>query len=266
MKSYLKYLYLPALISAFVLFVACDDDESTPSDTGTDTAEDMVPDVVDDTVEDMVPDTEEDVFVDTGFDMFEDADAAPPVMVSCTFNIDTTTTADGTNHLAFVPDGYSVYIAGNAFGNWGEFNDPQWDPRYPENVLTDNGDGTFSITYDVEAGSALEFKFLMSNELAGTGNGWANGEKDWAAVTGGNTCGGSGTSDCACTQAENCGQDWLTEVGITYAQMTGGLWEIPNRTEVVPDDGSTEHTFDTYMIEAWRDYASYTYDYYHSCD
>lgn len=267
MKFNLKYLYLPSMIVALAFFAGCDDDDPTPvADVVEDTVTDMVEDTVTDVVEDMVPDTEEDVFVDTGIDMFEDADAAPPVIVSCTFNIDTATTADGTNALAFVPDGYSVYIAGNAFGNWGEFNDPQWDPRIPENIMTDNADGTYSITYDLEAGSALAFKFLISNELAGTGNGWGNGMKDWAAVTGGMTCGKNNNADCACLNWTG-DTDWMTAVGLTtFDTITGGLWEVFDITAIVPDDDSTTHTFDTYMIEAWRDFASYTYDYYHSCD
>lgn len=264
MKFNRKYLYLPLLIMGLVFFAGCDDDEPTPTTDVVDDTVDMVDDTVD-VVEDMVPDTEEDVFVDTGFDVFEDADAVEPPLVTCTFTIDTATTADGTNALAFVPDGYSVYIAGNAFGNWGEFNTPQWDPRIPDNIMTDNTDGTYSIDFDLPAGSALAFKFLISNTLAGTDGGWDNGMKDWAAVTGGSTCGANGEKDCACTNAA-ADTDWLTEVGIDFNSMTGGLWEIADINELVPDDGSTTHVFDTYMIEAWRDFASYTYDYYHSCD
>jgi hypothetical protein len=245
----MKYLALPFAVMLVLFMAACgDDDDDETTDTGqADTG-----------------------VADTGVADTGGADMAGPTMVSVTFVADTNTTADGTNALAPVAAGETVYVVGSApqasggdaLGNWGEAQD--FDPRLPANAMTANGDGTFEITIDIEAGTSMEYKFTMSD---GTGdNGWANGMKDYEDTDAGMTCGGSGDQDCSCPAA-NDNADFLAAHSYTdNTDMPGGLWEVPNIAYTVPDDGTTEVTLDAVEIEAWRDYAETNFGYYGGCN
>lgn len=163
----------------------------------------------------------------------DEVSPTPEACAYClTFTVDTSyTDADG-NALAEVKDGEKVYVVGSF---------TSWNPNNESYAMTDNGDGTWSLTLDLphtgkdydgndvvlEEGAFIEYKFAKtgSDPTADPNNNWSEGVKDVVE---------------SCTDGSS-----------------PGLVEVANLTYTITAES---HTFDTFMVEAWRDTAeSYGY-------
>ena len=158
----------------------------------------------------------------------DEVSPTPEACAYClTFTVDTTyTDADG-NALAEVKDGEKVYVVGDFTG---------WNPNNESYAMTDNGDGTWSLTLDLPhtaknadgsdlmeltTGTAIFYKFAKTS--SDPADEWSEGVKD---------------------VVDTCGDG-------------KGLMETGNFEYTITAES---HTFDTYMVEAWRDTAeSYGY-------
>ncbi len=143
-----------------------------------------------------------------------------PVMVNVTFTVDLNIDADNNpdTNLNEVKEGEQVFIVGDMNG---------WDPNDPAMAMTDNGDGTYSITLELPAGAGIIFKFAKTT--SNPDDAWAEGEKDYM---------------------NDQDPDWN---GCTnFEDDTEGLFEVSNREYTVPESDADAGTF---PIDAWRDTA-----------
>ncbi len=143
-----------------------------------------------------------------------------PEKVNLTFTVDLNIDADGDpdTNLNEVKEGEQVFIVGNM---------NNWVPNDPDYVMTDNGDGTWTITLSLPVGYALEFKFAKT--ASDPGDNWSEGEKNYM-----------NDQDPEWT---GCPND---------ETQTEGLFEVANRPYTVPD---TDADVGTFLIDAWRETA-----------
>jgi len=173
--------------------------------------------------------------------------SAEPVDV--TFQVDVSQMADGTNLLAEVFEGETVYMVGDLAG---------WNPNNEDFAMSDEDtDGIWELTltfpletfdsvgnpFTVEVGDAIQFKFAKTtsdlncdddttNDVDGNCDMWAEGEKDYKT-----------TAELACAPAPE--------------GAIGGLWETDadpatdgnqNNTLTIPEEDDTW----THVVDAWR--------------
>ncbi len=158
-----------------------------------------------------------------------------PQKVSVTFTVDVNIDADGdpATNLNEVKEGEQVFVVGDFCG---------WNPNDPAYALTDNGDGTYTGTFEFTVGSTILFKFAKTT--SNPDDAWAEGEKNFMSDQ----------------EADYPGCTLQIDDG-TPQDFAMGLFEVPNRELTIPD---TDYDVGAIEIDAWRDTAeSYGL---HSCD
>lgn len=163
--------------------------------------------------------------------------------------VNVTLTVDVSNETV---DATGVHVAGN-------FQDPEWQPG--DTPMTDNGDGTWSITLELPANSSFEYKYLLGNDwdlgnegldpsnapcTVGDGNGnriLRTGEADAAFTSCYNSCG-------PCAGAD----EYIVTFGVDMS-LAGPIDERVILSGGFPDENYSE----AYVMTDFRGDSVYSY-------